>query len=76
MDRLAMQTDREDSERVRCHAKASCLWHTQMGEALGSVGARLVVLGGVVYSVGGLIYALRWPDPSPKVCATARDTHA
>ena len=39
----------------------------QMGEALGSVGAKLVVLGGVVYSIGGLIYALRWPDPWPKV---------
>ena len=38
-----------------------------MGDALGPAGARLVVLGGVVYSVGGLIYALRWPDPAPQV---------
>ena len=38
-----------------------------MGDALGQWGANLVVLGGVAYTIGGLIYALRWPDPSPKV---------
>jgi hemolysin III len=26
----------------------------------------LLMLGGVLYSVGGLIYAMKWPDPSPR----------
>ena len=27
----------------------------------------LLVLGGVVYTLGGVIYGLRWPDPFPRV---------
>ena len=40
-----------------------------MGDALGQWGASLIMLGGLAYSIGGVIYALRWPDPSPKVRA-------
>ena len=29
-------------------------------------GAWLVAAGGVIYTVGGTIYAFRWPNPSPK----------
>ncbi|KAK9822200.1 hypothetical protein WJX81_003055 [Elliptochloris bilobata] len=34
--------------------------------ALGPAGAALLVLGGLAYSIGGVIYAMRWPDPVPK----------
>ena len=27
----------------------------------------MLVGGGLSYSIGGLIYAVRWPDPDPKV---------
>ena len=26
----------------------------------------MLVAGGIAYSIGGLIYAVRWPDPNPK----------
>ena len=39
----------------------------QVAECLGPEGPWLLVAGGLSYSIGGLIYALRWPDPSPKV---------
>lgn len=39
--------------------------------ALGPAGAALLIAGGVAYSVGGIIYAIRWPDPAPK-CALPR----
>jgi Haemolysin-III related len=29
-------------------------------------GTGLVAAGGVIYTVGGTIYAFRWPNPSPK----------
>ena len=47
----------------------------QMGDALGSMGSNLVILGGIAYSIGGMIYALRWPDPSPKVRLHGRHMH-
>ncbi|MQA97833.1 MAG: hemolysin III family protein [Streptosporangiales bacterium] len=37
-----------------------------LARGAGSVVLTLVVLGGVLYSVGGLIYALRRPDPWPR----------
>lgn len=35
----------------------------QMKAAMGPVGAGLIALGGVTYTVGAVIYARRWPDP-------------
>jgi channel protein (hemolysin III family) len=29
-------------------------------------GTLLVAAGGVIYTVGGTIYAFKWPNPSPK----------
>ena len=39
----------------------------QVAEALGAAGPWLLVGGGLSYSIGGLIYAVKWPDPNPKV---------
>ena len=39
----------------------------QVAESLGPEGPWLLVAGGLSYSIGGLIYAMRWPDPSPTV---------
>lgn len=39
----------------------------QVADSLGPAGPILLVAGGVAYSVGGLIYAVKWPDPKPKV---------
>ena len=43
----------------------------QMKAAMGPVGAGLIGLGGVAYTVGAVIYARRWPDPwvRPEPCA-------
>ncbi|MFL2937041.1 MAG: hemolysin III family protein [Myxococcota bacterium] len=38
-----------------------------MQEALGSVAVTLFVTGGVIYLIGALIFALKKPDPSPRV---------
>jgi hemolysin III len=35
--------------------------------AIGVVGLGLLALGGVLYTLGGLIYAIRRPDPAPAV---------
>lgn len=35
--------------------------------SLGTVNSALLVAGGVIYTLGALIYAIRWPDPSPRV---------
>lgn len=43
----------------------SCL--LQVADALGPAGPGLLVAGGLAYSIGGLIYVVRWPDPAPKV---------
>lgn len=40
--------------------------------ALGPAGAALLVAGGLAYSIGGIIYAMRWPDPYPRRAASSR----
>jgi hemolysin III len=35
--------------------------------AMGSEGVRFLILGGVAYTTGALVYALRHPDPLPRV---------
>ena len=42
------------------------VWYT--GEILHNAGVAAMVLlfvGGALYSIGGILYALRWPDPWP-----------
>ncbi|MGZ6627613.1 MAG: PAQR family membrane homeostasis protein TrhA [Solirubrobacteraceae bacterium] len=39
----------------------------QLGAAIGIIGLTLLGLGGVLYTVGGVVYALRRPDPAPAV---------
>lgn len=42
-------------------------YFTELGRALGPVGIGLIVAGGVVYTLGALIYALKAPNPWPRV---------
>jgi hemolysin III len=39
----------------------------QLGAAIGLLGITLVALGGVLYTVGAFVYALKRPDPVPTV---------
>jgi hemolysin III len=39
----------------------------QLASALGIIGVSLLALGGVLYSAGGVIYAIKRPDPVPAV---------
>lgn len=36
-------------------------------QILGASGTWLLVLGGIIYTIGAVVYALRWPNPYPKV---------
>ena len=44
--------------------------------AVGTSGLLLLAAGGVAYSVGAVVYATRWPDPSPKVFGYHEVFHA
>jgi hemolysin III len=44
--------------------------------AVGSSGLLLLASGGVAYSVGAVVYATRWPDPSPRVFGYHEVFHA
>lgn len=39
----------------------------EVGAALGPLAFALILAGGVWFTVGALVYLLRWPDPSPDV---------
>jgi hemolysin III len=39
---------------------------TKIIDALPWEGSALIVLGGVLYTIGAFIYAKRWPDPFPR----------
>jgi hemolysin III len=39
----------------------------QLWDGLGPVGFGLIVLGGILYTAGAVVYARRWPDPRPDV---------
>jgi hemolysin III len=39
---------------------------TQIITALPWEGVGLIILGGVLYTLGGVVYAKRWPDPLPR----------
>lgn len=42
-------------------------YYTDLVTALGGVGVGLIVAGGIVYTLGALIYALKAPNPWPRV---------
>ena len=48
----------------------------QMRSALGPTATGLVVGGGVIYSLGAVIYAAKWPDPYPEVFGYPELFHA
>ena len=48
----------------------------QMARAIGALGVGLVLLGGVLYTTGALIYALRRPNPVPGVFGYHEVFHA
>ena len=48
----------------------------QIGAAMGPRAIALIVSGGVIYSLGALIYALRRPDPFPRVFGYHEVFHA
>ncbi len=48
----------------------------QLVRAVGSVGFVLILVGGIFYTVGALVYALRWPDPIPHVFGYHEVFHA
>ena len=48
----------------------------QMADAIGFVGVGLILLGGVLYTAGAVIYALRRPNPIPGVFGYHEVFHA
>jgi hemolysin III len=42
-------------------------FHADVRAGIGDGWLALVLLGGVFYTLGAVIYALRWPDPRPQV---------
>lgn len=40
---------------------------TELGQALGGYGVALILAGGIVYTLGALVYALKSPNPWPRV---------
>jgi hemolysin III len=48
----------------------------QLVRQLGATGIGLLVLGGVFYSVGAAVYALKRPDPAPAVFGYHEIFHA
>jgi hemolysin III len=48
----------------------------QLFRALGGVGFTLMLVAGIAYTVGALIYARKWPDPWPKVFGFHEAFHA
>lgn len=39
---------------------------TRIAEALPAAGSRLILLGGVLYTLGTIVYVARWPNPLPR----------
>ena len=44
---------------------AAVFWLGDFARTAGAVVLVLIVLGGALYSLGGLVYGLRRPDPAP-----------
>ena len=44
--------------------------------SMGALGVGLLALGGFLYSIGALAYALQWPNPAPKVFGYHEIFHA
>ena len=39
----------------------------QLYNSLGAIGFALVLGGGLLYTMGAVVYALKWPDPWPRM---------
>lgn len=48
----------------------------QLKVVLGPEATAMVVAGGVIYSLGAVVYASKWPDPSPEVFGYHEVFHA
>lgn len=48
----------------------------ELHAGLGSLNVWFLIGGGVIYTLGALIYAFRWPDPFPKVFGFHEIFHA
>jgi hemolysin III len=48
----------------------------QLVRALGGAGFTFIVVGGAFYTIGALVYALRWPDPIPRIFGYHEVFHA
>jgi hemolysin III len=44
--------------------------------ALGQTNIQLLIIGGIIYTVGALIYAFKWPNPFPRVFGYHEIFHA
>lgn len=48
----------------------------EVASRMGAWQSSLLILGGALYSIGGVIYAMKWPDPFPKVFGFHEVFHA
>ncbi len=39
---------------------------TELGIGIGTATFVLILVGGALYTIGGLVYGVKWPDPSPR----------
>jgi hypothetical protein len=54
--------------RPDCERRSDAIWTCpELVSQLGATATGLIVLGGVLYSAGAAVYALRRPDPAPEV---------
>lgn len=48
----------------------------QLKVVLGPEATYMLVAGGVIYSLGAVVYAARWPDPAPEIFGYHEVFHA
>ena len=68
--------DDQDEQDDRERGTEPLLALPQLFHGLGPVGFGLVLAGGIVYTVGALVYACRRPDPWPRVFGFHEVFHA
>ena len=65
---------RGDRDRHSAGSRSSCFPRSSIG--VGIAGSVLVLAGGIAYTAGALVYALRRPDPVPAVFGYHEVFHA